>query len=169
MPSHDDIATLVILEDATLYVAIELRGKSWVVGVKAPGSGKVGLHVLKPSDTPALIALIDRHHEADSGKSGAAVRVLSCYEAGFEGFWLARCLKANGVETIVLDPASLLVNRKARQRKTDRIDAKKMIRALLAHDRGDTQVLSRVRIPSVAEEDRKRLLRERKRLVKQMP
>ena len=167
MPSHDDIATPVNLEDATLYVAIELSGKSWVVGVKAPGSGKVGLHVLKPSDTPALIALIDRHHEAASGKSGAAVRVLCCYEAGFEGFWLARCLKANGVETIVLDPASLLVNRKARQRKTDRIDAKKMIRALLAHDRGDTQVLSRVRIPSVAEEDRKRLLRERKRLVKQ--
>ena len=95
------------------------------------------------------------------------MRVLCCHEAGFEGFWLARCLKANGVETIVLDPASLLVNRKARQRKTDRIDAKKMIRALLAHDRGDTQVLSRVRIPSVAEEDRKRLLRERKRLVKQ--
>ena len=68
---------------------------------------------------------------------------------------------------IVLDPSSLLANRKARQRKTGRIDAKKMIRALLAHDRGDSQVLSRVRVPSVTEEDRKRLLRERKRLVKQ--
>ena len=71
------------------------------------------------------------------------------------------------VETIVLDPASLLVNRKAKQRKTDRIDAKKMVRALLAHDRGDAAVLSRVRVPSVDEEDRKRLLRERKRLVKE--
>lgn len=68
---------------------------------------------------------------------------------------------------MVPDPSSLLVNRKARQRKTDRIDAKKMVRALLAHDRGDTQVLSRVRVPSIGEEDRKRLLRERKRLVKQ--
>ena len=93
---------------------------------------------------------------------------LGCYEAGFEGFWLARCLETNGYEMTVLDPSSLLVNRKARQRKTtDRIDAKKMIRALLAHDRGDSQVLSRVRVPSIAEEDRKRLLRERKRLVKQ--
>ena len=71
------------------------------------------------------------------------------------------------VETVVLDPASLLVNRKAKQRKTDRIDAKKMVRALLAHDRGDAAVLSRVRVPSVEEEDRKRLLRERRRLVKE--
>ena len=71
------------------------------------------------------------------------------------------------IETVVLDPASLLVNRKAKQRKTDRIDAKKMIRALLAHDRGDATVLSRVRVPSVEEEDRKRLLREHRRLVKE--
>ena len=71
------------------------------------------------------------------------------------------------IETVVLDPASLLVNRKAKQRKTDRIDAKKMVRALLAHDRGDGAVLSRVRVPSVEEEDRKRLLRERRRLVKE--
>ena len=72
-----------------------------------------------------------------------------------------------GVETVVLDPASLLVNRKAKQRKTDRIDARKMVRALLAYDRGDAAVLSRVRVPSVAEEDRKRRLRERQRLVRE--
>ena len=72
-----------------------------------------------------------------------------------------------GLETVVLDPASLLVNRKAKQRKTDRIDATKMVRALLAHDRGDAAVLSRVRVPSVEEEDRRRLLRERQRLVKE--
>ena len=71
------------------------------------------------------------------------------------------------IETVVLDPASLLANRKAKQRKTDRIDAKKMVRALLAHDRGDAAVLSRVRVPSVEEQDRKRLLRERRRLVKE--
>ena len=96
------------------------------------------------------------------------MRVLCCYEAGYEGFWLARWLEEEmSIETVVLDPASLLVNRKAKQRKTDRIDAKKMVRALLAHDRGDAAVLSRVRVPSVEEEDRKRLLRERRRLVKE--
>ena len=81
---------------------------------------------------------------------------------------LARWLDgAMALETVVLDPASLLVNRKATQHKTDRIDAKKMVRALLAHDRGDAAVLSRVRVPSVEEEDRKRLHRERQRLVKE--
>ena len=159
MPFHDDIGTPVILEDVTIYVAIELSGKSWVVDVKPPGSGKAGLHNLKTSDTRGLIALIERHREGALKKTGSTVRVLCCYEAGFEGFWLARCLETKGYETIVLDPSSLPANRKARQRKTGRIDAKKMIRALLAHDRGDSQVLSRVRVPSVAEEDRKRLLR----------
>ena len=92
MPSHDNIAVPVILEDSTLYVAIELSGKSWVVGVKTPGSGIVGLHVLKPSDTPALMALVERYREVVSNKIGSAVRVICCHEAGFEGFWLARCL-----------------------------------------------------------------------------
>ncbi|MCY4497258.1 MAG: transposase [Rhodospirillaceae bacterium] len=96
------------------------------------------------------------------------MRALRCYEAGYEGFWLERWLdRKMSIETVVLDPASLLVNRKAKQRKTDRIDAKKMVRALLAHDRGDAAVLSRVRVPSVEEEDRKRLLRERRGLVKE--
>ena len=113
MPSHDEVATPVSLEDTTLHVAIELSGKSWVVGVKPPGSGKVGLHVLKTSDTRGLIALIERHRKVASDKSGSAVRALSCFEAGFEGFWLARCLDMNGFETIVLDPSSILVNRKA--------------------------------------------------------
>ena len=71
------------------------------------------------------------------------------------------------IEMVVLDPASLLVHRKAKQRKTGRIDAKKTVRALLAHDRGDAAVLSRVLVPSVEEEDRKRLIRERRRLVKE--
>ena len=76
MPSHDDIGTSVILEDITIYVAIELRGKSWVVGVKPPGSGKVGLHTLKTSDTRGLFALIERHREDALKKAGSTVRVL---------------------------------------------------------------------------------------------
>ncbi len=167
MQSHGESTASVILEDVTVYVAIELSAKSWVVGLKTPGSDKVGLHILKPSDACGLGALIERYREDASERAGSAARVLCCYEAGFEGFWLARFLDGEGFETIGLDPSSLLVNRKARQRKTDRIDARKMVRALLAHDRGDAHVLSRVRVPSVAEEDRKRLLRERKRLVKQ--
>ena len=155
-------------ETTTLYVAIEISRKSWVVGLKSPLGEKIGLHTLAAADVASLKGLLERHRSRAERALGRGVEVRVCYEAGYEGFWLARWLKQEmGLETVVLDPASLLVNRKAKQRKTDRIDATKMVRALLAYDRGDAAVLSRVRVPSVEEEDRKRLLRERQRLVKE--
>ena len=155
-------------EATTLYVAIEISRKSWVVGIKSPLGEKIGLHTLRAADVDALKGLIEERRSKAERALDRAVDVRVCYEAGYEGFWPARWLEQEmAIETVVLDPASLLVNRKAKQRKTDRIDAKKMVRALLAYDRGDAAVLSRVRVPSVEEEDRKRLLRERQRLVKE--
>ena len=155
-------------EATTLYVAIEISRKSWVVGIKSPLGEKIGLHTLAAADVAGLKGLIEERRGRAERTLGQAVAVRVCYEAGYEGFWLARWLEQEmAIETVVLDPASLLVNRKAKQRKTDRIDATKMVRALLAYDRGDAAVLSRVRVPSVEEEDRKRLLRERQRLVKE--
>lgn len=154
-------------ENNTVYVAVEISRKSWVVGIKSPTRDRIGLHALQAADTDALKTLIEKQQAKAERALGQQVRVLCCYEAGYEGFWLARWFDAfMSIETVVLDPASLLVNRKAKQRKTDRIDAKKMVRALLAHDRGDSSVLSRVRIPTVEQEDRKRLIRERRQLVK---
>ena len=168
MPPSSDIVAPVGAEHNTLYVAIEISRKSWVVGIKSPASERIGLHSLGAADVVGLKDLIEHQQTKAERALGREVRVLCCYEAGYEGFWLARWLdRTMSVETVVLDPASLLVNRKAKQRKTDRIDARKMVRALLAHDRGGAAVLSRVRIPSVEEEDRKRLLRERRRLVKE--
>ena len=168
MPSRKQTAAPAGAEQGTLYVAIEISGKSWVVGIKGPRSERIGLHSLGSADVQGLKDLIERQRAKAERDLGREVRILCCYEAGYEGFWLARWLERGmSIETVVLDPASLLVNRKAKQRKTDRIDAKKMVRALLAHDRGDAAVLSRVRVPSVEEEDRKRLLRERRRLVKE--
>ena len=168
MSPTNETAAPASAEDSTLYVAIEISGTSWVVGVKSPASKKIGLHSLGPADVEALRDLIEKQRAKAERALGWEVRVLCCYEAGYEGFWLERWLdREMSIETVVLDPASLLVNRKAKQRKTDRIDAKKMVRALLAHDRGDAAVLSRVQVPSVEEEDRKRLLRERRRLVKE--
>ncbi|MDE0418443.1 MAG: IS110 family transposase [bacterium] len=156
------------VEATTLYVAIEISRKSWVVGIKSPQGEKIGLHTLRAADVVGLKGLIEERRCRAERALDRAVTVRVCYEAGYEGFWLARWLQQEmGLETVVLDPASLLVNRKAKQRKTDRIDAKKMVRALLAYDRGDTAVLSRVRVPSVEEEDHKRLLRERQRLVRE--
>ena len=165
MSRRHDPAAPTGAEASTLYVAIEIS-RIWVVGLKSPLGEKIGLHTLAAADVAGLKGLLEQHRSRAEQSLGRGVDVRVCYEAGYEGFWLARWLQqAMGVETVVLDPASLLVNRKAKQRKTDRIDARKMVRALLAYDRGDAAVLSRVRVPSVEEEDRKRLLRERQRLV----
>ena len=166
-PTNETIAPAGA-EHSTLYVAVEISRKSWVVGVKSPASEKIGLHSLGPADKEGLRDLIETQRAKAEQALDREIRVLCCYEAGYEGFWLARWLEEEmSIETVVLDPASLLVNRKAKQRKTDRIDAKKMVRALLTHDRGDAAVLSKVRVPSVEEEDRKRLVRERRRMVKE--
>ena len=151
----------------TIHVAVEVSRKSWTVGVHAPGASRVALHSIPAADAGALEALVERTGEALRHDRGVEPRVLCVYEAGYEGFWLARRLAGRGVETLVLDPASLPISRKAARVKTDRVDARRMVRALVAFDRGDRQAMGAVRVPGVEEEDRRRLVRERRRLVKQ--
>ena len=88
-------------------------------------------------------------------------------EAGLDGFWLHRLLEANGIESHVVDPASIAVDRRKRRRKTDSIDADALLRTLMAWARGERRVCSMVRPPSPEEEDRRRLSREREALVKE--
>ena len=150
----------------TLFVALEVSGTSWVVGIGDPEQrDKVGMHKLAPADTAGLLGKIGKVRAGADGPS----RVLLTYEAGFEGFWLARWLgeHAPEIDVVICDPASLEVVRKKRRAKTDRIDARKMVRALRAWDGGDRDAMSPVRIPTVEEEDAKRLLRRRERLVKE--
>ena len=151
----------------TIYVAVEVSRKSWTVALHTPNAGRIGLHTVPAADTAALAGLIDRARDALECGHGLRPRVLCGYEAGYEGFWLARRLARLGVEPLVLDPASLPASRKARRPKTDRLDAAGMLRALMAFDHGEPLAPGTVRVPSVAEEDRRRLLRERRRLVKQ--
>jgi transposase len=87
-------------------------------------------------------------------------RVVSCYEAGRDGFWLHRCLVAHGVQNYVIDSASIEVNRRQRRAKTDRLDVRKLLTMLLRHLAGEPKVWSVVRVPSVEEEDRRQLHRE---------
>ena len=151
----------------TIYAAVEVSRKSWTVALHTPDAGRIGLHTVPAADTAALAGLIDRARDALECGHGPRPRVLCGYEAGYEGFWLARRLARLGVEPLVLDPASLPASRKARRPKTDRLDAAGMVRALMAFDRGEPLAPNPVRVPSMEEEDRRRLLRERRRLVKQ--
>lgn len=152
-------------QPATIFVALELSRASWVAAVHTSLADKISLHKLKGGDSQGLLALLARLRVRLERAQGRPVAVVSCYEAGYDGFWLHRLLEAHGVRNHVLDPASLQVNRRARRAKTDRIDAASLVRALMAHLRGEPKVVSVVRVPSVAEEDARRLHRERHRLV----
>ncbi len=168
MTFHDRTAPTAAENDyPTVFVSIELSRSSWVVAVHTPLADKIGLHRLTAGDVEGLLALIGRQRVRAEKALARPVRVASCYEAGYDGFWLHRVLAANDIENHVIDPSSLLVNRRARRAKSDRIDAEGMLRALMAYARGERRVFAVVAVPSVDEEDFKRLHRERQQLVKE--
>ena len=152
-------------ETVRCLFAIELSKQRWVIGFNTPLSEKISRRTLSGCDWKGLLELIEGVRARVSREMGRAVAVMSCYEAGYDGFWLHRQLEAHGVRNYVIDPASLQVDRRARRVKTDRIDAERLLRSLMAYLRGEPKVWSVVRVPSVAEEDARRLHRERDRLV----
>lgn len=154
-------------EDATVYVAFELSKAKWQLGIVVPGSPKMSRHTVTGGDTAAVAALLAAARRKAAVRCSGPVRFVSCYEAGYDGFWLDRWLEQQGVKNHVLDPASIEVNRRKRRVKTDRIDVEKLMRVLLAHCRGEPRVCSLARPPSVAAEDAKRRHRERQRLIKE--
>jgi transposase len=154
-------------EAVRCHFAIELSKTSWIIAVITPLADKISRYTLKACDGKGLVELIDRIRLRVGRETERAVEVMSCYEAGYDGFWLHRLLEAHGVRNYVIDPASLQRDGRARRAKTDRIDAERLLRSLLAHLRGDPKVWSVVRVPSVAEEDARRLHRERDRLIKE--
>ena len=155
------------LPAAVLYVSIELSRKSWLIAVHTPLANKVSLHTVAAGDSAGLLGHVRRLQAKVERSTGGSVKVLSCYEAGYDGFWLHRVLREAGVINHVIDPASLQVNRRARRAKTDRLDAHGMLRALMAFERGEAHVFSVVRVPNVNEEDTRRMHRERERLIKE--
>jgi transposase len=150
---------------ATLFAALELSRSSWVVALHSPVTDKVSQHRLAGGDAEGLLALMARKRMQAEERLGCAVRMVSCFEAGYDGFWLHRWLCARGIENRVLDAASLLVDRRAKRAKTDRLDAIGLLRALMALERGEAQVCRVVHVPSPEQEDARRRSRERARLV----
>jgi len=152
-------------EQATLFVALELSQATWLVGLHSPIADKISINRIDGGDTDKLLALIEKKREQAARQLGRPVRVVSCYEAGRDGFWLHRFLIGHGIDNRVLDSASILVDRRARRAKTDRLDAAALLRVLMALVRGEEQVCRVVQVPSIAQEDERRLSRERERLL----
>jgi transposase len=153
--------------DRTLILALEVSEKSWLVAAQVPG-----LHEGKPRRTlaPTAEALLQavETYRARAARAGRSVeRVVLVYEAGYSGFWLARLLARHGVEALVVQPSSVPVDRSARRAKSDGIDAELLLRTLLAWLRGEPRVCAMVPIPTEADEDARRCVRERQDLLRE--
>ena len=165
---RDDLSRSLVAFDqnSTLVAVVELGIKSWLVGGLVPGVNRQPLKKQKP-DAVSLLALLARWR-GEAIKAGHTInRVVVAFEAGYDGFWLARWLRARGIEAYVIHPTSIPVSREQRRAKTDRLDTALLMRAVLGWLRGEPKHCSMVAIPTLAEEDARRPHRERETLVKE--
>src|SRR5437899_8193162 len=142
------VSTPIKSNVSTIFVAIELSQRSWLVTMHCPDRDKISHHRLEGGDHAGLLALVDRMGERATRALGVTPAVVSCYEAGYDGFWLHRLLMAAGITNHVFDPASIAVDQRARRVKTDRIDGEKMLRTLMACRRGEPRAVRIARVPA---------------------
>ncbi len=114
------------------YVALELSRSKWLIGALLPGRSRITTTLVPGGDTAALLDVLTRLAARAALHTGGPVAFRVCYEAGYDGFWLARFLIGHGIETHVLDSACFLVSRRGRRAKTDRIDVEAMVLTLKA-------------------------------------
>jgi len=141
-----------------LHLAFDLGWTEWKLAFTIGHGQSPRLRTIRARDQEAVLREIARAKERFGLPADAAV--VSCYEAGRDGFWLHRWLVAQGVDNVVVDSSSIEVNRRSRRAKSDRLDAGKLVAMLLRYQAGETKLWSVCRIPAVADEDRRRLHRE---------
>lgn len=151
-------------QDTTVVAVVEMSQSSWLVAGIVPGVVRHPLKKLAP-DEAALLALLRRWHDEATRAGRRITRIAVAYEAGRDGFWLARWLRARGVEAHVIHPVSVAVSREHRRAKTDRLDTALLERAFLGWLRCEPDHCSMVAIPTLEAEDAKRPNRERAGLV----
>jgi transposase len=161
----DASKSLATLEqDNTVIAVIEMSQSKWLVAAVVPGVKRQPLKKLQ-ADEEALLKLLYRWR-TEAGQTGREIkRVVVAYEAGRDGFWLARWLRTRGVEAYVMHPASIAVSREHRRAKTDRLDTELLMRAFLGWLRGEKRHCSMAAVPAAEEEDATRPNRERENLV----
>lgn len=166
MPQSNDLSRSVatLNQDSTLVVVIEMSQSSWLVAGMLPGVERHHLKKLAP-DEDGLLRLLHRWRD-EAAQAGREIdRIVVAYEAGRDGFWLARWLRTRGIEAYVMHPSSVAVSREHRRAKTDRLDTELLMRAFLGWLRGEKRHCGMAAIPTIEEEDAKRPNREREKLV----
>jgi len=146
-----------------IFISMELSRSTWLITSLSPGSGeKMSKHAVPAGDIVALLARFSDLRQKASARTGKSFPIVVIQEAGLDGFWIHRVLEREGIESHVVDPASIATSRRRRRAKTDRIDGEALLRALLAHKRGEPRVCAMINTPTPEDEDRRRLCRERK-------
>jgi transposase len=153
-------------DHATVYVSLELSRSKWLVTSMSAWRDKMSKHSVDAGDGAALLDRLAWLRMETEQRLGTPTRVVVIQEAGLDGFWIHRLLEAGGIESHVVEPASIAVPRRHRRAKTDVIDGEMLVRTLAAFKRGEPRVCSMVVAPSPEEEDRRRVSRERRTLIK---
>src|SRR3954447_4150022 len=145
-----------------IFVSLELSRSTWVITSLAPGGGeKMSKHSVRSGDIAGLLARLSQLQEKARARTGHVFPIIVIQEAGLDGFWIHRVLQSEGIESHVVDPASIATSRRRRRAKTDKIDGEALVCALLADKRGEPRVCAMVQAPTPHEEDRRRISRER--------
>jgi transposase len=149
-----------------IFVSLELSRSTWLITSLSPGGGeKLSKHSVRGGDVAGLLERFAQLRDKARARTGEVFRLIVIQEAGLDGFWIHRILQSEGIESHVVDPASIATSRRRRRAKTDRIDGEALVRTLLAHKRGEPRVCAMVKAPTPQEEDRRRVCRERKVLI----
>src|SRR3954470_18048027 len=157
-------ASEVIL--TAIFVSLELSRDKWMITSLSPGNGeRMSKHSIKSDDMTGLLGHFKTLQAKTQARTGNTFPIVVIHEAGLDGFWIHRVLEQEGIESHVVDAASVLTSRRRRRAKTDRIDGEALLRTLLAYKRGEPRVCAMVQVPSSEAEDQRRLCRERKTLV----
>ena len=155
--------TAIRAELGAIFASLELSRSMWLITSLSPGGGeKMSKHSVPSGDITGLLMRLAQLREKARGRTGKSFPIIVIQEAGLDGFWVHRVLEQEGIESHVVDAASVMTSRRRRRAKTDRIDGEALLRALMACKRGEPRVCAMVRVPTAAEEDRRRISRERK-------
>jgi Transposase and inactivated derivatives len=159
--------TTIRPDHATVFVSLELSRSKWLITALLPCSDKMSKYSVDSGDGTALLDRLVQLRARAEPRIGVAVHMVVIQEAGLDGFWIHRLLESNGIESHVVEPASIAVPRRYRRAKTDVLDGEMLVRTLMAFKRGERRVCSMVVAPSPVEEDRRRVSRERRTLIRE--
>ncbi len=161
-----EASTAIQTDLRAIFLSLELSRSTWLITSLSPGAGeKMSKHSSRAGDVAGLLGRFAQLKEKARGRTGQDFPIIVIQEAGLDGFWIHRVLQSEGIESHVVDAASILTSRRRRRAKTDGIDGETLVRTLLAYKRGEPRVCAMVKAPTPEEEDRRRICRERKTLV----